>query len=273
MAILGVLTCEVLELEFAYLLSKDSDLERITVLDNPCSERLISSLASRNTKTLRRISSITEFVPGPDLGFEVVIRVLELAHHIRAERLRKVLLNEASHIASSVDAFFLGYGLCGNAFDQPETLFSEAGVPIFIPMDGSYPVDDCVGMIIGGREQYCKELSKVAGTFFMTPGWSYHWRRMLEKEFGDMKLELLRRLFTHYKRTLLIKTPVFSEDEMRQNAEEFNRLFGFYVESCEGTLRILSEAWQSAKAFLKPKGATPEVEQVRKIKPSLKKKF
>ena len=39
---------------------------------------------------------------------------------------------------------------------------------------------------IGGRECYYKEQCKVAGTFFMIPGWTYHWKRMFEQEFGNM---------------------------------------------------------------------------------------
>ena len=49
-----------------------------------------------------------------------------------------------------VDAIVLGYGLCGNALQKPEELLVDAGVPIFIPMDQDHPVDDCVGLIIGG---------------------------------------------------------------------------------------------------------------------------
>ena len=64
-----------------------------------------------------------------------------------------------------VDALVLGYGLCGNALEKPEKLLSEAGVPVFIPMDEDHPVDDCIGLLIGGRECYYKEQCKVAGPF------------------------------------------------------------------------------------------------------------
>ncbi len=157
-------------------------------------------------------------------------------------------------MSSHVDALFLGYGLCGNALEKPDELLSEAGVPIFIPMDEDHPIDDCVGLIIGGRECYYGELCKVAGTFFMIPGWSVHWKRMFEQEFGNMSVEIAKRLFTHYERSLLISTPIMSEDEMRGNVKEFNKLFGFREEAREGTLRILNETWKKAKEFLNSKG-------------------
>lgn len=31
--------------------------------------------------------------------------------------------------------------------------------------------------------------------FFMTPGWTTHWKRMFEQEFGNMSLEIAKRLF------------------------------------------------------------------------------
>ena len=37
MAILGILTCEILELEFAELLAVDKDMGRVTVLEDECS--------------------------------------------------------------------------------------------------------------------------------------------------------------------------------------------------------------------------------------------
>jgi hypothetical protein len=120
-------------------------------------------------------------------------------------------------------------------------------------MDEGHPVDDCVGLIIGGRECYYGELCNVAGTFFMIPGWSVHWKRMFEQEYGNISVDMAKRLFKHYERSLLISTPIMPEDEMSRNAKEFNKLFGFREEAREGTLRILNDTWRKAKEFLKSK--------------------
>ena len=50
---------------------------------------------------------------------------------------------------------------------------------------------------------------------------------------------MAKRIFSAYKRSLLIPTPVLSEDQMRQNIEEFNRLFDFSTAVRPGTLEIL----------------------------------
>jgi hypothetical protein len=149
-----------------------------------------------------------------------------------------------------VDALLLGYGLCGNALEKPDELLSDAGVPIFIPMDEDHPVDDCVGLLIGGRECYYGEQCKVAGTFFMIPGWTYHWRRMFEHEFGKMTPEILNMMFEHYERSLMVTTPTMSLEQMRRNSAEFNKKFGFRTETRKGTLDILNETWDSAKMFV-----------------------
>jgi len=250
MPVLGILTCEILELEFAYLLSKDLDLARITVLEDDRSMRLIGALQSNGTENLRRVSDLATFSPSSAGRLEILINVLELALHNRKKTLQQGLVEAARDMGPHVDALVLGYGLCGKALEKPDELLSETGVPIFIPMDGDHPVDDCVGLIIGGREKYYQELCEVAGTFFMIPGWTYHWRRMFEREFGNISLDIAKRLFAHYERSLLISTPVMGRDEMRQNAGEFDKLFGFRSDAREGTLRVLNQTWREAKEFL-----------------------
>jgi hypothetical protein len=151
-----------------------------------------------------------------------------------------------------VDALVLGYGLCGNALDKPHELLADADVPIFMPMDQDHPVDDCVGLIIGGRERYYREQCRVAGTFFMIPGWTRHWKRLLKKEYGKFDVAFTKRIFgmSNYERSLLIPNPALPVEEMRQNIAEFNRCFGFRTDLLEGSLELLDNTWRSAKQYL-----------------------
>jgi hypothetical protein len=253
MAVLGVLTCEILELEFAHLLVEDPEVTRITVFEDNRSARFIEALHSKGAESFARITDLTAFNPSPSGNLEVLVRVLELALHSRKKTLQQGLVQAACEMSPHVDALLLGYGLCGNALESPEELLSEAGVPILIPMDEDHPVDDCVGLIIGGREFYYGELCNVAGTFFMIPGWSVHWKRMFEQEYGNISVDVAKRLFKHYERSLLISTPIMPQAEMSKNIKEFNKLFGFREEAREGTLRILNDTWKKAKALLNAK--------------------
>ncbi len=250
MAILGILTCEILELEFAYLLNSDKDIARISVLENDRSARMLAALESAKTRKLNRIAGLESFAPDPQCGLEVLVHVLELGLHNRKKLLQQGLVDAARAMGPRVDALLLGYGLCGNALEQPDELLSDAGVPIFIPMDEDHPVDDCVGLVIGGRRSYYEEQCKVAGTFFMIPGWTCHWQRMFDKEFGNLSVDMARRLFKNYERSLLIPTPIMSEETMKQNSNGFNTLFGLREEIRPGTLDILTETLNSAKTLL-----------------------
>jgi hypothetical protein len=223
MGILGILTCEILELEFAQLVGNDPELARITVLEDERSARLLEVLESKNVKNLNRITDLKTFTPDHQNQIEVLIQVLELALHNRRRTLQQGLIEAACKLGPHVDALMLGYGLCGNALEKPGELLSEAGVPIFIPMDEDHPVDDCVGLLIGGRECYYSEQCKIAGTFFMIPGWTYHWKRMFDQEFGNLSIDMAKELFKNYERSLLVSTDTMSQDEMSRNSKVFNK--------------------------------------------------
>jgi hypothetical protein len=256
MGVLGILTCEILELEFAYLLGTDPDVAQVTVLEDTRSTRLIEALELRGARNVRRIPHVKSFSPEPSDQPEVLVRVLEVALHRRKEILRRGLVGAAREMSCHVDALLLGYGLCGNALENPKTLL-DVGVPVFVPMDGDKPVDDCVGLILGGREHYYAEQRRVPGTFYMTPGWSCHWKGMFGGDPDEVKQETAKRLFANYDRTLLVLTPVMPEDEMKHSANKFCRLFGLTVQERRGTLGILEQAWQSAKTYLRAKPDGP----------------
>lgn len=250
MGILGILTCEILELEFARLLATDTEVRRVTVLEDKRSANFIASFESIKEGSINRIADLAAFTPAAESPLEVLVGVLELALHNRKHTLQQGLIAAGAAMGAHVDALMLGYGLCGNALEKPEELLGDAGVPIFIPMDEDHPVDDCIGLLIGGRRRYYEEQCKVAGTFFMIPGWTYHWKRMFEQEFGNLSPEMAKRLFKNYERSLLISSPVMFLEEMKQNAKAFNALFSLRTEVCKGTFNILQKTWDEAKNYL-----------------------
>ncbi len=251
MPTLGILTCEILELEFAHLLTSDPEITRVTVVEDEYSQTMTALLEESGLRP-RRIKGAENFVRKADNGLEVLVRVLELGLHTRKRLLQEGLAAAGKEMGPRVDALLLGYGLCGNALADPAALLSESGVPVFIPWDEDHPVDDCVGLVIGGRENYYEEQCRVAGTFFMIPGWTRHWKYIFRKETGGWSEDLARRLFTGsgYERSLLIPNGLLSEEAMKENIEEFNRMFGFRTETRPGTLNLLTQAWSAAKKSL-----------------------
>jgi hypothetical protein len=153
-------------------------------------------------------------------------------------------------LTGHVDAILIGYGLCGNAFQNPDELFADVGVPIFMPMDGDHVVDDCVGLVIGGREYYYEEQCRCAGTIFLTPGWARNWKTVLLSGNGKRcDLKKLRRLMSEYKRLLLVLTPVMSEEEMAPSARDFIEIFDLKPEVRAGTLTLLDKTWDAVKRY------------------------
>jgi hypothetical protein len=247
MAVLGIITCEILELEFARLLSEDTEVRRISVLEDDCSARLIELLEEHQTPHVQRLPHPHAFVAEPDMPLEVLVRVLALGLHRTRRVLSKALGEAVQALQSRVDALLLGYGLCGGALDDIRAVV-DANVPLFQPMDGDHPVDDCVALCLGGRERYYGEQRKIAGTFFLTPGWSRHWRRMLDVSTGKVAQPGLERLLSGYERALLVQTPAMAEEQQQQNGMEFARRTGLRLETQAGTMDPLSAAWDAAKA-------------------------
>jgi hypothetical protein len=243
MAVAGILTCEMLALEMTCLLKADSQIERVTVLEDTRSAAMIEALESSGYQKLARIPHIRSFYREPSRELEVAVRVMEMGLHRNRNMLIRALVKASHELQPHVDVLFLGYGDCGGALHHPKEVL-DLNIPVFISMDGLHPSDDCIGIMLGSRERYHTEQLREPGTFFMTPEWTCGWKKTAGPEYA------LKRIFRNYKRVLLIKTDAMSEDEMRRNAGEFTRSLDLKVDRCCGTLDRLSEAWALTKASI-----------------------
>jgi hypothetical protein len=253
MGILGVITCEILEREFSWLLARDPDVRKVTVLEDARSMSLIEQLESRQVPNVQRIPHIKSLKREPVEGLNVVIRVLETGLHRDRHVLERALIDTARELSFHVDALLLSYGACGNALEEDHD-WLDVKIPVFRPMHEGRLVDDCVGLLIGGRDCYHAEQCKAPGTFFLTPGWARQWKRIFEMGSGkSTHLEALKKMFVHYTRFLLVMTPVMDEEEMKYHAEEFKKIIDLDIEKRPGTLDILIGTWESSKAYLKSK--------------------
>lgn len=248
MKYLGIVSCRILELEFAYLFEKDPSIDEICVIVDRHSVGLVDKLAEIGDPRVRHISAVDEFRATDTPGRGVIVRILELGLHSVIKGLRDGVVTATEQLAPHVRAVMLGYGLCGNALDKPEKLFADCSVPVIVPVDEDHPVDDCIGLLIGGRETYYEEQCKCAGTMFMNSGFARHWKTMLAGDRGtDYSPKMAKRLFAAYKRSLLLPTEVMGSEEMTENIREFNEVHGLEIESRAGTLHILMDTWSRAK--------------------------
>jgi Protein of unknown function (DUF1638) len=246
MPTLGIITCQILELEFAYILSNNPDVAVVRILENPFAHGFCEAMERIGGRPVERIRYLTPASGRSPAGLDIVVRVMEVGLHSVIQDLKDGVRDAASELADGVDAILVGYGLCGNAFQNPDELFADIGVPIFMPMDGDHVVDDCVGLVIGGREHYYEEQCRCAGTMFLTPGWTRHWKKVLLSG-KRYDLKMLKRLMAEYKRLLILPTPVMSEEEMAPSALEFIEMFGLEPEIRPGTLSLLDRTWAVVK--------------------------
>jgi hypothetical protein len=250
MAVLGILTCEILELEFAQLLGDDTEITAISVLADSHSARLIELLEGRKTAPVHILPHPHAFIPEPGETLEVLVKVLALGLHRNRKVLRNALGKSYQALRPHIDVLLLGYGLCGGALEDAATVL-DIDLPLYQPMDGEHPVDDCVALCLGGRERYYNEQRKMAGTYFLTPGWSRHWQRMLDTDSDSDLQPGLKRLLSAYERGLLVDTPVLDREELQRRGAKFRDQTGLRVETQTGTLSPLTEAWDGAKATLR----------------------
>ena len=250
MTVLGVIACEILELEVAHLIRNDVRVEQISVVEDQRSQEFLNALRLSGADKVERLQKVSDFKYCHGTRLCVLVRVLDIALHQRKSDLQDALIGAVKEMGQCTDGVLLGYGLCGNAIEQPEQLFADVQLPIFLPKDDDHPVDDCVGMVIGGRDEYYKEQCKVAGTFFVTAGWANHWKQMIEIESGGMGITVIKRMLADYERSLIVVTPIMLESTMREKVDGFNRLFGLRTEVRFGTLNILQSAWYEAIAHL-----------------------
>jgi hypothetical protein len=247
MAVLGIITCEIFELEFAWLLENDTEVSRISVLQDSHSAHLIELLKARQLPKLQCLPHPHSFLPEPGKPLEVLIRVMALGLHRNRRVLGNALAKAAHALQPKIDALLLGYGLCGGALTDARGVV-DVKLPLYQPMDGDHPVDDCVALCLGGHKRYYAEQCHTAGTFFLTPGWSRHWRRMLDK--GSLKVSQpgLKRLLADYERVMLVQNQAMPDEELQRRGDEFARLTGLRKETQAGTMSPLKAAWVSAKA-------------------------
>jgi hypothetical protein len=96
MAVLGIITCEVLEREFAYLLNYDPEVLAVTILEDQYSQQLIETVTRQAKHKPQRIASLAEYTPPAAAGLEVIVRVMKVGLHSIIKNLRNGVLGPSA---------------------------------------------------------------------------------------------------------------------------------------------------------------------------------
>ncbi|MDM8555549.1 DUF1638 domain-containing protein [Desulfococcaceae bacterium HSG7] len=175
------------------------------------------------------------------------MKVMEWGLHIQPDLLVESVSCAIRDMADKVDAVVLGYGRC-QAMDR---LPDDLPVPVFRP-DG----EDCIGVLLG-QDRYEKELYTVAGTWFLTPGWTEMGIEFIFSELQLRRLEdrgidplvMAKRMLDGYTRTLLIEIPGTPKSEanvFKQKALQITDSLGLKLEKTCGSLAQLNKTLDQA---------------------------
>jgi hypothetical protein len=170
---------------------------------------------------------------------------LEFGLHEYPEDLKRTVIAKVNALAGTVDAVFLGYGVCQSLKDV-DRFFTVPTVRI--------EADDCVGTLITQKE-YERERKKCAGTWFAIPfvcemGENWFRKRMVaqmgEKAVEELDREgygtdwFLNQLFSGYSRALFIDTGVGNKQYFEDLSRQFATKMNMRHECRLGTLDVLS---------------------------------
>jgi len=254
--VVGLLTCEVLEDEFSYLILRDPDIARVSILRSDYSATMEENLRAGTSFELVVLQDLDSFKPGTE-GIELLVDVRRVALHMVKKELQTEVMDRIHALQPYCDVILLGYGLCGNALEKLEDDTRDLSIPVIMPanFDGSR-IDDCVCLILGGTRYYLEEVRKEAGTWFVTPGWLKHWETLLLRELGAKDIKTVKWIFDKvgYCRVLMVNAHTSDEQKFLEDAISFAKTFNFRVEQREGSLQILVNALAKAKALSRRPG-------------------
>lgn len=92
---------------------------------------------------------------------DIEIIWMEQGLHNTPDKLRTELQAQLETAAGTCDAVLLGYGLCGNGI-----LGLSCRRPLVVPR-----MHDCIGLLLGSRQQHEEYARNHPGTYFFSPGW------------------------------------------------------------------------------------------------------
>lgn len=254
---LGIIGCRLFEDELIHLLLRDKELDRLFLIDNEDSLGLFQKLMQRRPRfeTIRieegELSSIT--VPE---GYSICLWIKPMALHQNPEELNEDVLGSVRKMQDRCAAILLFYGLCGNAFKKIDKRTGEFPIPVTILRDAhGRIVDDCIGAVLGGTNEYYEHLKKFSGTFFLTPMWAGNWRELFHKvqilpDTSD--IQGARYIFecVGYKKVIKLDTGLGNQEDFEYNFDEFAQLFSFKREAVECTLGVVENSYDHAKSLL-----------------------
>jgi len=265
--VLGLIGCQVLEDELAYVLCQDKELETVLVIDSPKAKGIVPKLRQGGVANILEVPVEEAGANLPKEGASAIVWVKPIELHQSPSTLRAEVVANAKQIAPLCDSILIFYGICGNAFRAIDKVADEVGAPLIILRDSKgLIVDDCIGAVLGGAEEYRSFLLRDKGGYTMNTMWAANWRHfMVETQFlhDPIDPEEARLVFQcmDYQKVVMLVTGLGDDANFHRQAGEFASIFGLGNSEERCTLGVVEATYVTAKLMM-------EEASLRKIHPS-----
>ncbi|MCX9012932.1 MAG: DUF1638 domain-containing protein [Candidatus Methanoperedens sp.] len=281
MPVLSIIACDMFEDELTYVLSKDSKLEQLILVEkSECFglQRKLKSLGC--LPALIPLDRIPEILKGEksqsfpailkpfcDINFiekircklenrhktkvTVVANVLKMGLHIDNELLRAEVYRNIREMSRFSDRILIFYGTCGHSLVDIEKDFEGLGCQLyFLKDDKGEIVEDCISVALGGNDAYARAMvnSEGEGTFYLTPMWASGWQEFPKEKFVELS-ENDKKYIKRYRRVAKIDTGLSYELDFDENVRDFARFFNLKIVELQGSKKIAEQSYQDAKKF------------------------
>ncbi len=257
--VMGIVGCQVLEDEMAYVVARDEDVKRVLIIDGTEEKTIASKIRAMSPGKLvisfGEEFNFTQYQTSPELS--VILWIKPISLHQSPPLLRDEVMKAVKAMEPLTKSIMLFYGQCGSAFRNMEIVTDGIRVPLTIlrDVDGSL-IDDCFGTALGGKEEYRIFLINQAGPAYMlNTMWAANWRHfMFEMQMlhDPNNLEEAREVFKYmdYHRVVGLDTGLADESTFDRQLDEFARLFELEPETRRCSLKVVERAYREAKRHL-----------------------
>lgn len=277
MPTLSIIACGMLEDELVHILSKDSALQQLIVVESRESLGFLRKLRLRNcnpkTTFLDRVPMLIKNQANSDFRtssksltrfrllkkffrkrkgrekISVVVNILSLGLHTNLEILKTEVYRNIREMASFSDRILVFYGICGHALGNLEEDLSDLQCQLFFLKDKNGEIiEDCISLALGGNDAYAKTMTEFQGrgTIYLTPMWASNWKK-LEREYGS------RDFNKHYLKNPLyclaaqIDSGLTNDPDFYINVKDFACTFSMKVINLKGNLEIAEQSYLNAR--------------------------
>ncbi len=281
MPVLSIIACDMFEDELAYVLSKDSKLEQLILVEKRECFRLQRKLRSQGClPALVPLDRIREILKGGDnqsfqailkpfcgIGFvekirrklentqrtkvTVVANMLKMGLHIDVELLKGEVYRNIREMSRFSDRILVFYGTCGHSLVNIEKDFEALDCQLYFLKDGKGEiVEDCISAALGGNNAYAGTMASGdgVGTFYLTPMWASGWQEFPKEKFYELS-ENDKKYIRRYGRVAKINTGLSYEADFEENVRDFARFFNLNIVEIKGSKKIAEQSYQNARKF------------------------